>query len=82
MDCSPPGSSVHGLLQARILEGVAISFPGDLSAPGIKSASSPLAGRFFTAEPLWKPIHSKAISKPDNIHEVRILLLEKKLPKL
>ena len=26
MDCSPPGSSVHGILQARILEGVAISF--------------------------------------------------------
>ena len=26
MDCSPPGSSIHGILQARILEGVAISF--------------------------------------------------------
>ena len=26
MDCSPPGSSVYGILQARILEGVAISF--------------------------------------------------------
>ena len=26
IDCSPPGSSVHGILQARILEGVAISF--------------------------------------------------------
>ena len=28
MDCSPPGSSVHGLFQARILEWVAISFSG------------------------------------------------------
>ena len=27
MDCSPPGSSVHGILQARILEWAAISFP-------------------------------------------------------
>ena len=27
MDCSPPGSSVHGILQARILEWVAIPFP-------------------------------------------------------
>ena len=27
MDCSPPGSSVHGILHARILEWVAISFP-------------------------------------------------------
>ena len=26
VDCSPPGSSVHGILQARILEGVTISF--------------------------------------------------------
>ena len=33
MDCSPPGS-VHRILQARILEGVTISFsPGDLSNP-------------------------------------------------
>ena len=31
MDCSPSGSSVHGILQARILEWVAIPSPGDLS---------------------------------------------------
>ena len=36
MDCSPPGSSVHGILQARILEWVAFPFPGDLPDPGIK----------------------------------------------
>ena len=36
MDCSPPGSSVHGILQARILEWVAIPSPGDLPDPGIK----------------------------------------------
>ena len=30
MDCSPSGSSVHGIFQARILEWVAVSFPGDL----------------------------------------------------
>ena len=33
MDCSPPGSSVHGILQARILEWVAISFSRGLSQP-------------------------------------------------
>ena len=32
--CSLPGSSVHGILQARILEWVAISFSGDLLNPG------------------------------------------------
>ena len=63
VDCSPPGSSVLGILQARILEGVAISFPGDLSAPGIKSASPALAGRFFTTEPLWKPIQRTVFFK-------------------
>ena len=30
MDCSPPGSSVHRIFQARILEGVAISFSGGI----------------------------------------------------
>ena len=39
MDCSPPGSSVHGILQARILEWVAIPSPGDLPNPGIKPRS-------------------------------------------
>ena len=51
---SPPGSSVHEISQARILEWIAISFPGDLPNPGIKPASPALAGRFFTTEPLWK----------------------------
>ena len=39
MGCSPPGSSVHGISQARILEQVAISFPRGSSQPGIKPAS-------------------------------------------
>ena len=38
MDCSPPGSSVHGVPQARILEWVAISF-GNLPDPRIKTES-------------------------------------------
>ena len=39
MDCSPPVSSVHGIVQARILEWVAIPSPGDLSDPGIEPGS-------------------------------------------
>ena len=39
MNCSPPGSSVPGILQARILEQVAIPSPGDLSDPGIEPGS-------------------------------------------
>ena len=54
MDCSLPGSSVHGIFQARILEWVAIAYSRDLPDPGTKSASpaSPaLAGEFFTTTP-------------------------------
>ena len=36
MDFSPPDSSVHGILQARILEWAAFLSPGDLPNPGIK----------------------------------------------
>ena len=53
MDYSPPGSSLHGILQARILEWLPFSSPGDLPDPGIEPVSlmSPaLAGRFFTRE--------------------------------
>ena len=39
MGCSPPGSSVHGILQARILEWVAISSSGDLPEAGIEPVS-------------------------------------------
>ena len=55
MDCGSLGSSVHGILQARIPGRVAISSSNDLPDPGIEPMSlvSPaLAGGFFTTEPL------------------------------
>ena len=39
MDCSLPGSSAHGILQARMLERVAISFSRDLPEPGMEPIS-------------------------------------------
>ena len=42
MDCSPTGSSVHGILQAWILEGLPCPLPGDLPHSGIKPASPAL----------------------------------------
>ena len=48
MDCSPPGSSVHGILQARILEWVAISFSREFSRPRDRIWISCIAGGFFT----------------------------------
>ena len=57
MDHSPPGSSVHGILQARVLEWLLCPPPGDLPDPGIEPPSlmSPvLAGGFFTTSATWE----------------------------
>ena len=51
MDCSQPGSSVHGILQVRILEWVAIPFSRGSSQPKDRIQISCIAGRFFTTEP-------------------------------
>ena len=47
-DYRPPGSSVHGILQARILEWVAIPFSRGSSQPRDQTWVSCIAGRFFT----------------------------------
>ena len=47
MDCGPPGSSVHGISQVRMLEWIAISSSGDLLDPGTEPVSPALAERFF-----------------------------------
>ena len=48
MDCSPSGSSVQGILQARIVEWVAISFSREYSWPRDQTQVSCIADRFFT----------------------------------
>ena len=48
MDWSPPGSSVHGILQGRILEWVAISFSRGSPQPKDRTQVFCTAGRFFT----------------------------------
>ena len=50
MDCDPPGSSVHGILWARILELVAVPFSWGSSWPRDQTHVSHIAGRWFT---LW-----------------------------
>ena len=57
MDGSPPGSTVLGILQSRILGGLPRTPPGDLPDPGIEPASlmSPeLAGGFFMSRAIWE----------------------------
>ena len=58
MDGSPPLSSVHGILQTRILEGVAMPSSRGSSPPRDRTYISCIEGRFFTIEPLGKPKHS------------------------
>ena len=55
MDCSPPVSSVHGILQARILEWVAIPFSTGSSNPGIKPGSPALQADSLLSVPPGKP---------------------------
>ena len=49
MDCSLLGSSVHGILQARVSEWVAVPFSRGSSRPKDQTQVSCIAGRFFTA---------------------------------
>ena len=56
-DCGLPGSFVHGILQARILEWIAVSYSRDLPDAGMEHVSLPspaLAGGFFTTGATWE----------------------------
>ena len=74
MDCSPPGSSVHGISQARILEWVAISFSRGSSQPRDLTHVSCLAGRFFTTLPPGKPILNKTTVTPQSREDLSLSL--------
>ena len=54
MDCSPPGSSGHGIFQARVLERVVVPFSRGSSWPRDQTSVSCIARGFLTAEPLGK----------------------------
>ena len=64
MVCNLPGSSVHGILQARILEWVAIPFSRGCSWPRIRTQISCIAGRFltiWTTREAWYVVYLRAI---------------------
>ena len=57
MDCCLPGSPVHGIPRQECWSGLPFPPPGDLSDPGIETASlttPALAGRFFTTSVIWE----------------------------
>ena len=65
VDCSPPGFSVHGILQVRILEWEAISFSRGSSQPRDQILSPALAGEIFTTRATWEaqPRRAKAFNE-------------------
>ena len=70
MDCNPPGSSVHGTLQAITLEWAAISSSRGCPQPRDQTRVC-IAGRFFTTEPLGSPF----LVYPMQLYPSRLLFL-------
>ena len=70
MDCSPPGSSLHGIFQARILEWVAISYSGSIRP-----------GAHFLSNYLYCPLYYFEMKIIDLEHEHRLLLLTQSAPR-
>ena len=66
IDCSLPGSSVHGILQVRILDWVAIPFPGNLPDPGIEPGSLTLQADCSQSEPPGLA-HNERYNSPEEI---------------
>ena len=62
MDCDPLVSSIHGILQARVLECLPFPSPGDLPSPGIEPMSPTLQADSLPAEP--------QVHRFSNIYEV------------
>ena len=89
MDCGLPSSSVHGILQARMLEWVAISFSRGFSQPRDRTWVSCTAGRCFTIwatrEALWSHNYSniktrvKTIIKKENWRPMSLMNTEAKI---
>ena len=82
MDYSSPGSSVHRILQTRILEWVAVSFSRGSSRPKDQTRVSYIAGGLFTAEslgsPLWEYVSRKRYTlNPQNSYLWRIRVQER-----
>ena len=73
MDCTPPDSSVYGILQARMLEWVAIPFSWRSSRPRDQTRVSCIAGGLFTVWATWEANDASWIS---SIHHFSLLLLQ------
>ena len=76
MDCSPPGSSVHGILQASILEWVTMPSSRGSSQPRdqtrVSLMSPALTGRFFATSTTWEaPIYQHYCQMSSSIQKTK-----------
>ena len=72
MDCSPPGSSVYGISQARIPECVAIPFSRVSFGLKDQTQVSRIAGRFFT---VWASREAQVNLNKHYLYEVKLLYI-------
>ena len=79
--CTPPGSSVHGILQARILECVAIPSPGNLPNPGIEPGSPALQADSLPSESPAPGPHLTSLKSKSQKDQFAVVLLRHKIQK-
>ena len=72
MNCSPPGSSVHGISLARLLSGLPFPSPGDYPDPEIETGSPELQANSFTTKPISSvQFNRSAVSNSLRPHELK-----------
>ena len=79
--CTPPGSSVHGILQARTLECVAIPSPGNLPNPGIEPGSPALQADSLPSESPAPGPHLTSLKSKSQKDQFAVVLLRHKIQK-
>ena len=67
MDCSPPGSSVHGFSRQGHWDGLPIPSPGDLPKPGIEHMSPALQADSLPSDPPGKPLKINFQTLPEGV---------------
>ena len=83
MDCSLPGSSIHGISQARIMQWVAISFSRGSSWPRDQTRVSCIAGRLFTVWATREELYfANSTTKPNGKGCRFIILLQERSEEL
>ena len=86
MDCSPPGSSVHGIFQWEYWNGLPFSSPGDFLDPGIgiEPMSPALTGGFFATWATWEAhklvIYLKYVPEIQCLNKIILLMSWPKFP--